>query len=121
MLTVLLYLGQTYDWADSTTKEWTKADQGGGDTTAAGHLRVLKKNEFIQMQREREYLESQVKKCLATMNSKSLLAEIGEVDTKASELYRTVHRLALECDALRTENVELKKEIYQAERFQYLI
>ncbi|ETO75152.1 hypothetical protein F444_09205 [Phytophthora nicotianae P1976] len=107
---------QLHNWADSTTQEWTKqikavmTRQQRCENMA--RLRVLKKSEFLQLRKEREQLESQVKKCLATMNREG---------NTSSELYRAVHRLALECDSLRTKNVELMEEIQQQERFQSLV
>ncbi|EEY64507.1 uncharacterized protein PITG_15744 [Phytophthora infestans T30-4] len=107
---------QLHDWADSKTKEWSKQIKAvmtrQQRCESMARLRVLKKSEFQQLQAERKLLESQVKKCLATMNQEG---------DNSSELYRALHRLALECDALRTENVEMMKEIHSQERFQFLI
>ncbi|OWY92360.1 hypothetical protein PHMEG_00038674, partial [Phytophthora megakarya] len=60
--------------------------------------------------------EVQAKKCLATLNENSHLTRCQD-----SELYDSIHRLALESDALRTENSELTKKLHQRERFQSIV
>ncbi|KUF88002.1 hypothetical protein AM587_10003760 [Phytophthora nicotianae] len=107
---------QLHHWADSTTKEWSKQIKAAMTRKQRceymSRLRGLKKNKLLQLRDEQQQLEAEVKKCLATMNCE---------DSSSSELCYAVHCLALEWDSLRTENVELMKEIHRQERFQSLV
>ncbi|OWZ16200.1 hypothetical protein PHMEG_00010044 [Phytophthora megakarya] len=111
---------QLHDWADSTTKAWSKQAKAEmrrqHRCEGMSRLRALKKNAFLQMQSEREYLEVQAKKCLATLNESS-----HQPRCQDSELHDSIHRLALESDSLRTENSELSKKLRQRERFQSIV
>ncbi|KAG7375808.1 hypothetical protein PHYPSEUDO_015198 [Phytophthora pseudosyringae] len=114
-----------HDWADSTTKEWSKQAKAAvrrqQRCESMFRLRVLKKNEFLQLKTEREQLENQVKKCLAALNEHSMDPKTSSDDTLSRERYHALHRLALESDALRTDNVELIEEIHTRERFPSLV
>ncbi|KAK1943042.1 hypothetical protein P3T76_005679 [Phytophthora citrophthora] len=114
---------QIHDWADSTMKNWSKQAKAEvrrqHRCESMARLRVVKKNELQERRREREELELQVKKSLAVLNEQSL--KTAEEDAPTSDLSRSIHRLALESDALRTENGELSEKLQTCERFQSLV
>eukprot|EP00644_Phytophthora_capsici_P008983 jgi/Phyca11/5552/fgenesh1_pm.PHYCAscaffold_6_\ len=114
---------QIHDWADSTMKNWSKQAKAEvrrqHRCESMARLRVVKKNELQERRKEREELELQVKKSLAALNQHSL--KIVKDQTPMSDLYYSIHRLALESDALRTENSELSEKLQTRERFQSLV
>lgn len=100
-----------------------QASQGVGEAPTAmrgyGAAASFEENELQQLQSDRDRLEQQAKQCLAALNQKSL--NTNEEDSASSKAYLAVHRLALESDTLRTENIELIQEIKQRKRLKSLV
>ncbi|KAG3059103.1 hypothetical protein PI125_g25118 [Phytophthora idaei] len=109
------------DWAASTTEVWmqeVKAEykrQRRCETLV--RFRVQKKKKFSNMRLERDRLEQEVKQRLAALCAgEAKPRSDDDISTDSDQTRDAVCYLALESNALRTENLELHQKLQQHKR-----
>ncbi|ETL92942.1 hypothetical protein L917_08811, partial [Phytophthora nicotianae] len=98
----------TKSWSDEVKDEWRREQRRQNSK----RFRTRKQHELIQLRREQDHLELQVKRFVAALSQSST-----QKPTNSSELYSTLCRLAIEGETLMREKLLLKQELYRHEYF----
>ncbi|KUF81884.1 hypothetical protein AM587_10003271 [Phytophthora nicotianae] len=98
----------TKSWSDEVKDEWRREQRRQNSK----RFRTRKQHELIQLRREQDHLELQVKRFVAALSQSST-----QKPTNSSELYSALCRLAIEGETLMREKLLLKQELYRHEYF----